>query len=378
MNPLLPIFDGHNDTLLRLYRPEPGQERSFFERGEIGHLDLPRARAGGFAGGFFAVFVPNRNWVRRTVPRGTSGAGPKGDTADPYGWYTPLPPRLDRRYALQFATGMTARLFRLEAESQGLLRVARTVGDVESCLEDGVVAAVLHFEGAEAIDGDLDALHVFHQAGLRSLGPVWSRPNRFAHGVPFNFPDSPDIGPGLTAAGKRLVRECNQLGVLVDVSHMNERGFWDVASVTDAPLVATHSAAHALCPSPRNLTDRQLDAIADSGGIVGVNFHVAFTRSDGRADRDTSLAEIVRHIHYVVDRTGIDYVGFGSDFDGATMPGDLRDVARLPKLVEALRREGYEEHELRRMAYENWLRVLRATWKDVRYRIPESAERSTG
>src|SRR5204862_5975253 len=114
----------------------------------------------------------------------------------------------------------------------------------------GTIAAILHFEGAEPIDSQLNALEVFYRAGLRSLGLVWSRPNAFGEGVPFRFPSSPDTGPGLTAAGRELVRECNRLGILVDLSHLNERGFWDVADVTTAPLVATHSNAHALSATP--------------------------------------------------------------------------------------------------------------------------------
>ena len=112
----------------------------------------------------------------------------------------------------------------------------------------GNLAAVLHIEGAEAIDPELEALEVFYAAGLRSLGPVWSRPNVFGHGVPFRFPSSPDTGPGLTDAGKELVRACNRLRIMLDLTHLNEAGFWDVAALTDAPLVATHSNVHALCP----------------------------------------------------------------------------------------------------------------------------------
>jgi membrane dipeptidase len=223
---------------------------------------------------------------------------------------------------------------------------------------------LFHIEGAEAIDPELEALEVLYQAGLRSLGIVWSRPNLFATGVPFAFPQSPDVGPGLTAAGKALVRACNELGVLLDLSHLNEKGFWDVAKLSAAPLVATHSGAHALCASARNLTDSQLDAVRDTGGVVGVNFHVGFLRADGRTDPTTSLAEIVRHVDYMVEHMGIAHVALGSDFDGATMPGDLRDVAGLPNLVAALRAAGYDDAALRRIAYENWLRVLRATWRN--------------
>ncbi|MGD9145899.1 MAG: dipeptidase, partial [Anaerolineae bacterium] len=266
-------------------------------------------------------------------------------------------------YARQVAISMMARLFRLEAESEGQLRVVRTADQLSACLEEGVLAAVMHFEGAEAIDTNLDALLVFYEAGLRSVGIVWSWSNAFGHGVPFLFPDSPDTGPGLTDAGKALVRGCNELGILVDVSHLNEKGFWDVARISDAPLVATHAGVHALCPSTRNLTDAQLDAIGETGGLVGVNFHVGFLRADGQDDEETPIEDIVRHIDYITERIGLDHVAFGSDFDGATMPRDLGDVTGLPKLIGALQAHGYGEEELKQITHQNWLRIFRQTWK---------------
>jgi membrane dipeptidase len=167
----------------------------------------------------------------------------------------------------------------------------------------------------------------------------------------------------LTDAGKALVRACNRLGILVDLAHINEKGFWDVAAITDAPLVATHSNAHALAPSPRNLTDRQLDAIRESHGIVGVNFYVGFLRADGREDADTPITRIVDHFQYLVDRAGVDHVGFGGDLDGALIPVELGDVAGLPKVVSALGAAGFDESSLKKLTHENWQRVLRATWK---------------
>jgi membrane dipeptidase len=344
------IFDGHNDTLLRIYKPKEGERRSFFEASEIGHLDLPRARAGGLGGGFFALFVPKESdaEVRPAEPAA------KARLADPVG----------ADYARRFAVGLAASMFKIEAESNGRVRIVRNVDELAHCLETGVLAMVMHFEGAEAFDPNLDALHVYYQAGLRSLGIVWSRPNAFGTGVPFRFPSSPDTGPGLTPLGEDLVRTCNQLGVMLDVSHLNEAGFWDVARLTDAPLVATHSNAHTLCASSRNLTDKQLDAIGDTGGMVGVNFHVRFLRQDGVTNAETPMAEIANQIDYIADRIGIDHVGFGSDFDGATMPHDLGDVTGMPGLMDLLRERGYDEAALRKIAHENWLRVLRATWKE--------------
>ncbi len=222
--------------------------------------------------------------------------------------------------------------------------------------------AVLHFEGADAIDTDLDTLHVLYRAGLRSLGLVWGRPNAFAEGVAVHFRRSPDTGPGLTEAGRELVRACNDLRIIIDVSHLNERGFWDVAALTDAPLVASHSNAYALCPSSRNLTDPQLDAIATSDGMVGLNFAVNFLREDAARDASTPLEVMVRQIDYLVERVGIDRVGFGSDFDGVLISQEIGDVSGLPRLMSALRDRGYDEGALRKLAHENWVRVLRKTW----------------
>jgi len=313
-----------------------------------------RAREGGLGAGFFAVFAP-------------PPSAPVDDLiVTDNGYEARLAPPIDPDYARRVALALTASLFKLEARSDGQFKVVRTVDELATCLRDGALAAILHLEGAEAIDPDLDALEVFYRVGLRSLGIVWSRPNLFGHGVPFRYPASPDTGPGLTDAGRALVRACNHLGVMLDLSHLNERGFWDVAGLSDGPLVATHSAAHAICPSTRNLTDRQLDAIKESDGLVGMNFEVSSVRADGHDDTDTSLDVLVRGVDYLVDRMGIDRVAFGSDFDGATMPRELRDVAGLPRLLEALTAHGYDGAALAKLTHENWLRVLGKTWRQGR------------
>lgn len=353
----IPIFDGHNDTLLDIAVPHLGSaaQRDFFTASEHGHVDLPRARQGGLGGGFFAIFTPSSMKRLGAMP-GTSGNG--------QGYAMPIAPEVEQPVALKFTLDLAAQLFRWEDRSQGAVKVVRSAEEMALALVNDTFAMIFHIEGAEAIDADLNALEVLYRAGLRSLGITWSRPNIFASGVPFQFPSSPDTGPGLTEAGKALVAACNRLGILIDLSHLNEKGFWDVAKLTSAPLVATHSGAHALCASARNLTDRQLDAIRESDGIVGVNFHVGFLRADGQRDAETtSLTEIVRHLDYMVERMGIDHVALGSDFDGAIMPGDLRDVTGLPKLMDALVTAGYDEEARRKIAYGNWLRVLNATWR---------------
>lgn len=347
------VFDGHNDTLLDLYKQRPGEERSFFAQSTRGHIDLPRARAGGLGGGFFAIFVPNR------FGRGHPRPQPVPTAA---GYTMPLPDAVDQRYALDLTVGMAGLLYQLQEESEGALKVVRSAAEVESCLQDGVVAAILHAEGADFIDPDFHVLDLLAEAGLKSLGLVWSRPNAFATGVPFSFPASPNVGAGLTEAGCELVRRCNRRRILIDLSHLNEAGFWDVARLSNAPLVATHSAAHALCASPRNLTDEQLRAIAGTGGMVGVNFHKGFLREDGDPKKKSGVDIIVRHVLYIAERIGIDHVGLGSDFDGASMPEELGDAAGLPRLMQALQAAGLDEGALRKVAHGNWLRVLRETW----------------
>lgn len=356
------MFDGHNDTLLDL----PISGRSFFEHSELGHLDLPRSRAGGLGGGFFACFVRDpgvAEEVLATISDDDDGASaPLSGMARRYSDPDFLPPPMSLDYAQREAMRMVARLFRIEAEAQGAVKVVRTARELRQCLEDGTFAMELHFEGAEAIDPELDALEVYYQAGLRSLGITWSRPNIFAHGVPFQFPASPDTGPGLTDLGKELVRACNRLGIMIDLSHLNEAGFWDVAAISDAPLVATHSNAHAICASTRNLTDKQLDAIRASEGMVGLNYNCGFLHPEGDNDSALDLGVMVDHLDYLIAKLGDDKVGLGSDFDGATMPHELRDASLQQNLLHAMRARGYDEAIIRKVAYGNWLRVLEKTW----------------
>jgi membrane dipeptidase len=338
-----PVFDGHNDALTRADHADLVAGRSG------GHLDLPRMRDGGMRGGIFAVFTPS--------PEDHSGPRRFGDKG-----YREAPAKtVGHAAAAAHATAAAGRLLRLERE--GHIRVARTIADVDAAHDDASSppVAVLHLEGAEAIDPELETLDAWYAAGLRSLGPVWSRANAFAHGVPFVFPSSPDIGPGLTDAGRALVSRCAELGILVDLSHLNEAGFWDVARADAGPLVASHSGAHSICPASRNLTDAQLDAIGDSGGLVGTVFATAFLRPDFGDNPDTPLRLIAEHARYVADRIGSEHVALGSDFDGATIPAELGDAAGLPGLVQALREVGFDETEVAAICWHNWRRAL-ATW----------------
>ncbi len=345
---MVQVFDGHNDVLLRLWSKTEGDPVADFLNGDgQGHLDLPRMIKGGLAGGFFAIFAP----------------APKDpNPADDEELNPPPASQVVQVQALAATVGMASLLFRIAAASNGAFKVCRSVAELRAAISAGQIAAIFHIEGAEAIDADLKSLDVLYQAGLRSIGPVWSRDNVFGSGVPFRFPSSPDTGPGLTDAGKALIRRCNELKVLVDLSHLNEKGFLDVAKISTAPLVATHSNAHALCNSSRNLTDEQIKAIGKSGGMIGLNYANGFLRADGKWQSENGLDTLLRHLDHLMKLAGEDHVGLGSDFDGARIPSQIGDAAGLPNLIAAMQAHGYGEALITKLASENWLKVLERTW----------------
>lgn len=350
------VFDGHNDALIALGHNGRGGVKAFFERGDCGHLDLLRAFEGGFNGGLFAIMPSNDPAAAAAV-----GIEPPAPADRIIG----AEDRLDPVYARRFTVAAFARLLRLERASAGRLRIVCDADALRACFEEGTVAVVAHFEGAEAItpEAGFADVDVFYAAGLRSLGLVWSRPNAFGHGVPFKRPGHPDVGPGLTEAGQKLVSRCNELGIAIDCAHLNERGFWDVVDHSEAPVIVSHSAAHTLCPSSRNLTDSQLDAVADNDGIVGVTFNVADLHPSGLRNPDLPIGRLVDHVEYLVDRMGVDHVGFGSDFDGGTIPRAIGDVTGLSRVIETLRERGYDDSAVRKITHESWLRTLEETWR---------------
>jgi membrane dipeptidase len=340
---VVPVFDGHNDALTR-------EDHDGIAGGRPhGHLDVPKMRAGGIRGAVFALFTPSVGEREKPLPR------------DDGVLEFELAPEVEHPAAAATAAAAAGRLFALERD--GHVNVARRIDDVDAAFAgDGPPAAVLHMEGAEAIDPQLEALDFWYSAGLRSVGPVWSRSNAFGHGVPFIFPSSPDTGAGLTEPGVALVRRCAELGILVDLSHLNEAGFWDVARIEAGPLVASHSGAHALCQASRNLGDRQLDEIGATGGLVGIVFACPFLRADFKEDTDAPISLIARHARYVADRIGVEHVGLGSDFDGAPIPDELGDASRMQLVLDALGDAGFTPAEVEAIAWRNWRRVLAAWW----------------
>jgi membrane dipeptidase len=341
---MLAWFDGHNDLLLKLWRRDDGSGRIFFDGDGNGHLDLARCRAGGFKGGLFASFVPS-------PAADTNGSARALATGE-----------VDRATALAVTLGQAGRLLRLVAASDGALAMCTSVADIRRAMAEDRIACVWHIEGAEAIGPDLEELDALVAAGLRSLGPLWSRPNVFGHGVPFKYFASPDTGPGLTDAGKRLVRALEAKRVLVDTAHLNEQGFWDVAAVAERPFVASHANAHARVPSARNLTDRQLDCLKERDGLVGLNLSVPDLRRDCKRVPDTPLGAVVAMFDHLIERVGEDRVALGSDFDGATIPAAVGGADGLATLGRALLDAGYGETLVEKLAHRNWLALLERVW----------------
>ncbi len=310
------IIDGHTDVLWALVR----QNRKFSEESEIGHVDLPRLRKGKVLAAFFAVFPA---WSDFDIYRGVDQ------------WFS------------------------LIEHKDNQLKQVRSVEDLEKCKKENKVGAVLHFEGSGGIDSEFLTLKNYYRLGLRSIGLSWSNLNRFATGVTFNMltGDSYNQDRGLTEVGKEFVKELNNLGVIIDVSHLNEKSFWNVVEQTNE-----HSNAYSICNHPRNLKDDQIQAIAETNGTIGINFCTSFLSSEKKKDQ-IQLEDIRKHIDYIVELVGINNISFGSDYDGATVPDIIKDVSFYPVLIEHLEKNGYNDKEIEKVKSENLIRVMKEVWK---------------
>ena len=307
------VFDGHCDTILRVV----DGECRLGERSDTGHVDLPRLREGGVGAQVFACCV----------------GGPAAEQ--------PL---------VSFLRMADALHVEIEANPSDLVFALRA-GDVAQAHQDGKIACILSMEGADPLEGDLAILRSAYRLGLRNLGLVWSGRNELGSAV---FGEGIDE-VGLSDFGRAVVRESNRLGIMVDVSHLNEAGFWDVIDITEQPVVASHSNARKLHDHPRNLWDEQIQAIAEAGGLVGVVFTFL------TEDRTTAtLDDVLDQIDYMVGLVGPDHVGLGSDFDGIKhTPAGLEDVSRMPAITRGLLERGYGEEDIARILGGNWLRVFR-------------------
>jgi len=304
------IIDGHCDTLGRVLE---GQRR-LGERSTLGQWDLPRARDGGLTAQLMATFFNS--------PRAGTGA----------------------RQTLQFIDTFYQEL---EAYSD-LAMLAVSVEEILAAKESGKVALILSMEGAEGLEGDLRVLRNCYRLGLRCMGITWNRRNEAADGI-----GEMGTGGGLTHFGMDLVKECNRLGIVIDVAHLAPAGVKDVLKLSDSPVVATH----ANWPHPRNLTDAQLEGIARKGGVVGATPVPPFSGED---EMHSHLSVLLDHIEHMVSVMGEDGVGLGLDSDGL---GDMRvegleDISKLPNLTQGLVDRGYSTETIRKILGGNYLRVL--------------------
>lgn len=311
------VIDTHCDTILSLMRGRPLDTRS-----DEGHIDLPRLKDGGVGAQFFACFIE---------------------------------PQFKPDKGLKRVMQQIDAFYHAVEENQDAIEVATTVDAITRIHAAGKVAAILAIEGGEAIDGDLAALRMLHKLGVRSFGLVWNQRNQLADGI-----GERRAHGGLTNLGIDTVKELNRLGIIVDVSHLNDEGFWDVIETSSSPIMATHSNSRAVCDHPRNLTDDQIRALAKNGGVMGMNFCPTFVEEDGQATID----RLIDHIDHIVELVGFDHVGLGSDFDGiSAVPQGLENAACMPNLTRRLVERGYSDENVIKILGGNHLRVLRAVWR---------------
>lgn len=307
------VVDLHVDTLLDI---QAGR-RTLGKRSRRGHVDLPRLREGGVGVQVFAAYI-----APREAARGLGRA-------------------LELLRAFQAAVAGNAAQISLITTAEEIERVRRA----------GRIAAVLSIEnGGDALARDVRTLDEFYRQGVRMLGLTWNKSNALGDGALGR-----DHG-GLTDLGRAVLRRKEELGIIVDVSHLSKAAFWDTMRATRGPVIASHSNAAALRSHPRNLTDEQLRAIGGRGGVVGVNFWPELLG-------EATLERVLDHIDHMVKTMGVDHVALGSDFDGIPQtPRGLEDVTRLPNLTAGLLRRGYTTEQVHKILGANALRVFRQVW----------------
>ncbi len=308
------VVDLHCDTILDIQ----AGKRTLAQRSTEGHVDLPRLREGGVGAQVFAMFVA---------------------------------PRMTRRGQARVRELIQTFPGTVKASASEIAPVT-TVDPIEQARREGKVAAILSIEnGGDAVGGDPRGLDNLYREGVRMIGLTWNLSNPLGDGAPGR------THGGLTDAGRATLRRMEEMGIVVDVSHLSEASFWDAMKVTRGPIIASHSNASGLHPHPRTLTDDQLRVIAQRGGVVGVNFYAGFLGA-------ASLEHVLAHIDYLVKVMGVDHVALGSDFDGIPQaPRGLEDVSKMPNLTAGLQRRGYTTEQIQKILGGNAIRVLREVWK---------------
>jgi len=316
------VVDTHCDALQCLYpekvnpiTPHRGQ-LGLGTRASVGHVDIPRLIDGGVDCQVFAIGAV------RTI----------------------FPPR-----AVKTALQLIDIFYRECEKNSGKIRPVYCHEDILGANAAGKIAALLSVEGGEVIGGDTGVLRILHRLGVRMFSLVYHR-SELADGASQNRTKG-----GLTTLGVEVAEEIQRLGIVMDVSHLSDAGFWDLIEIVKKPMVASHSSCRALCDHPRNLTDEQIRAMADRGGVIGVNFAPNFIHPV-----KATVERVVDHIDHIVELVGVDHVGLGSDFDGiSTTPEGLEDVTRMPNVTKVLLERGYQPREVKKILGENHLRLFK-------------------
>lgn len=308
------VFDAHCDTLGDAASAR--RRRDLTQRSERGRLDLPRMRAGGINAQVFACFPG----VERLSANAASGA-------------------LQRVQAL----------YDLIERVPEQITLVQTADDLARLTPDGPIGAILGLEGVEALDGQMSLFRIFQRLGVRNIGLTWESRNPAADGV------GAGTDFGLTPFGRELVAACNETGVMVDVSHLNAAGLEDVLAISSKPIIASHSNAWAVFAHRRNLTDEQLRAIANKGGVIGATFVSHFLNPDYR---QASLRDLLNHIEHLVQVAGVEHVGIGSDYDGSVSLPELDSGEKYPAITAGLLDRGYASADIRKILGENFRRAF--------------------
>lgn len=318
------VVDAHIDTLLDIMVP-PARPvklptpRNFAGRSGQGHVDLPRLIESGVDLQVFAAYIQPEYKIERALHRVMQLA--------------------DRFYQM------------LDTHKDQMMPFAK-VSDVYEAERGAKIAAMLSIEGGEAVEADLGILRMLHKLGVRAITLTWNERNQIADGAAEGRTKG-----GLTNFGVELVGEMNRIGMVVDVSHLSDAGFFDVIQTTKNPIIASHSNCRAICNHRRNLTDEMIKLLADNGGVMGMNFAPAFV--DEKKD-NASLERVLDHVDHIAKLVGIDYVGLGSDFDGIeTTPKGLENVTKMPYFTEGLMKRGYKEDDILKILGGNFLRVFK-------------------
>ncbi len=342
------IIDMHCDTISEIrHRRVKKEEACRLEENAL-HIDVRRLKDSGYLLQCFALFVSLEDCGAIQV-QGEGQPARKPDLA----WA-----EVRELY----------RVYRQELESCGnLLQSVSSARDLEQCRRTGKVGALLTVEEGGVCGGRLERLEELYDMGVRILTLTWNFPNELGHpninaleirrGYQSLF--QPDTVHGLTDRGRAFVGRMEELGMLVDVSHLSDRGFWDVAETCSRPFVASHSNARAVCPCARNLTDEMIRVLADRGGVMGLNFCADFLRTVPEGEKNPGrLEDVVTHARHIFRTGGEDCLGLGSDFDGIDTNEALPGAQSMGKLWEALKQSGFTERQLDKVFYANVLRVL--------------------